>query len=110
MKQSQSEKLRRTLSAPSTPPWHTAEEQTALQMPRIVPAFELDPLGQLRVLALRAGGVGIASVRADQAVHHQLERRRDLIPVHRRNDHDAVSGDPHWIDLVHPVLGLAERM
>src|SRR5215468_2225386 len=79
-------------------------------MSGIVPTFELDPLGQLRVLALRARGVGIASVRADQAVHHQLERRGDLIPVHWRNDHDAVSGDPHWIDLVHPVLGLAERM
>src|SRR5262245_34763389 len=79
-------------------------------MPGIVPAFELDPLGQFRVLALRARGVRIASVGADETVHHQLERRRDLIPVHGRNDHDAVSGNPHGIDLVHPVLGLTERM
>ena len=34
----------------------------------------------------------------------------DLIPVHRRDDHDAVRRDPHRIDLVHPVLRLAERI
>jgi hypothetical protein len=30
--------------------------------------------------------------------------------VHRTDDHDAVRRDPHRIDLVHPVVGLAQRM
>ena len=59
---------------------------------------------------MRARRVGIAAVGADQPVHHQLQRRGHLIPVHRRDDHDAVRRDPHRIDVVHPVLRLAERI
>ena len=85
-------------------------EQPAGQMARIIPAVEFDLLGLLRVLALRQRRIGVAAVGTDQPVHHQLERRGDLVPVHRRDDHDAMRCDPQRVDLVHPVLGLAERM
>src|SRR5205814_9846193 len=55
-------------------PVHDDREQPALEMARIVPAFELDLFGELGVLTLRAGGVGVSAVCADEAVHHQLER------------------------------------
>ena len=89
---------------------HDDGEQPAGKMARIVPAVELDLLRLLRVLAVGARRIGIAAVGADQPVHHQLQRRGDLVPVHRRDDHDAVRRHPHRIDVVHPVLRLAERI
>src|SRR5215471_9512994 len=79
-------------------------------MPGIVPTFELYLLGELGVFALRTGRIGVSAICANQAVHHELERRRDLIPVHGRDDHDSVRGDPHWIDLVHAILRLTKRI
>ena len=84
-------------------------KQPALQMPRIVPALELDLFRELRILAW-VGRIGVAAIGADQPIHHQLQRRRHLIPVHRGEDHDAMGRDPHRIDLIHPVLRLAQRM
>ena len=85
-------------------------EQPARQVLGVVPALQLDLLGPLRVLAVGAGRVGVAAVGADQPVHHQLQRRGDLVPVDRRHDHDPVRLDPHRVDLVHPVLRLAQRV
>jgi hypothetical protein len=54
---------------------HDDGEQPTLEVAGIVPALKFDLLRQLRVLALRARGIRIASIRADETVHHQLERR-----------------------------------
>ncbi len=54
--------------------------------------------------------IGIAAIRADQAVDHQLQGARRLIPVHRRHDHHAVRGNEARVDLVHPVVDLTEAM
>ena len=57
---------------------------------------------------MRACGIGITVIDADKPVHHELEDTRHLIPVHRHNNHDAVRRHPAQINLIHPVLGLAE--
>ena len=82
-------------------------ENSPREMPRIVPPFEFDCLGFPGVLAMGSGRVGIAAVGAYQPVHHQLQWRGNAVPVDRSDDHDPVGGDPHGIDFVHPVLGLA---
>jgi hypothetical protein len=56
-------------------PMHDDGEQPTREMAGIIPALELDLLRQLGVLALRARWIRIASVSADEPVHHQLERR-----------------------------------
>lgn len=56
-------------------PMHDDGEQPTLEVAGIVPALKFDLLRQLRVLPLRARGIRIASIRAHETVHHQLERR-----------------------------------
>ena len=80
------------------------------EMLGIVPALELERLGLRGILAGGAGRIRVAAIRADKTVDHQFERARRLVPVHRRDDHDAVRCDPALVDFVHPVVGLAERM
>ena len=59
---------------------------------------------------MRRGRIRIAPVGADQPVHHGLQRPWCLVPVHWRDNHDAVRRDPERIDFIHPVLHLAERI
>ena len=75
-----------------------------------VPALQLERLGLGGILAVGRGRVGIAAVGADQPVDHRLERRRALVPVHRRDDDDGVGQRPALVDLVHPVVRLRERV
>src|SRR4051812_41342970 len=59
---------------------------------------------------MRRSWIGIAAVGANQAVDHQLQPRGCLVPVDRTDDHDPMRCRPHWINVNHPVLHLAERM
>ena len=76
-------------SASRTPSWpcdvavRDDRERAAGEVPRIGPAGELERLGRRRVLAARRRRIGIAAVGAHQAVDHQLQARRRLVPVHR---------------------------
>src|SRR5437868_7787517 len=54
--------------------------------------------------------IRISTVGANQAIHHELERARHLIPMDRGHDHDPVRSYPPRIQLVHPILRLAEVM
>jgi hypothetical protein len=85
-------------------------EQTAGEVTGIGPSLELERLGFLRLFAIGGGRIGIASVGAHQPVHHQFQHAWCLIPVHGRDDHDAVRRDPARVDLVHPVVDLTHRV
>jgi|GEM_PF-6749795 len=43
-------------------------------------------------------------------IDHRFETRWRLIPIDRRDDHDTVCADPQRIDLVHPIVGLLQRI
>ncbi|MGY4228576.1 hypothetical protein ACVMIH_005937 [Bradyrhizobium sp. USDA 4503] len=80
-------------------------------MPKCRPRkCEFERLGFARGLAVGRGRIGIAAIGADQAIDHRLESGRRLVPVDGRDDHDAVRAHPQRIDLVHPVVGLPERV
>ena len=89
---------------------HHDRKIPAGEVPRIRPALQLHRLGLGGLLAMGRGGIGIAAIGADQPVDHRLQARRRVIPVHRRDDHDAMRRHPQRIDLVHPVAGLAQRI
>src|SRR5437867_1772252 len=85
---------------------HEDRKRATGEMARVVPAVELQLLRQLGGFSARRCWIRIAAVGTDEAIHHQLQRARRLVPVHRRDDHDAMRGNPAWIDLVHPVVHL----
>ena len=89
---------------------HDDRKQPSGEVARIGPALEFELFRPGRVLARSRGWIGISTVGADEAVDHRLETGWRLIPVHRGYDHDPVSSRPHRIDLVHPVIDLADRM
>ena len=62
------------------------------------------------MLAARGGRVGVAAVGADEAVDHELQCARRLVPVHGRQQDHAVSRRPALVDLAHPVVHLVQRM
>src|SRR3546814_5015960 len=64
----------------------------------------------LGILAVGRSRIGFAAIGANQPVDHQLHRARRMIPVDRRDQHDAVRPNPEWVDVVHHVLRLAERV
>ena len=76
----------------------------------IVPAGELDLLRLGWILAVCRCRIGVASVRAHQPVHEQLEHARHLVPVDGRHDDDAVRRGEALVDLGHPVVFLAEAV
>ena len=84
-------------------------EAAVREVAGIVPAL-LELLCALGILALRTTGIRVAAVGTHHSVHHRLESRGRLVPVHRTDDHDAVRRDPQRIDVVHPVMRLAERV
>jgi hypothetical protein len=86
---------------------HDDRKKPASEMSRLVPSRELELLRLLGVLAVRTGRVRISAIGADEAIHHQLQWRRDLILVHQRDDHDPMCRHPHRIDLVfdEPMIG-----
>jgi hypothetical protein len=51
---------------------HDEPEMPPGQMARIGPAFQLQRLGLVGVLAMRRGWIGIAAVGTDQPVYHRL--------------------------------------
>ena len=73
MKRSQSEISPHVLRALDIPV-HDDREQPTLEMAGIVPTFELDLFSELGIFTLRTSGIGVSSVCADEAIHHQLER------------------------------------
>lgn len=83
-------------------------KESAGEMFRIGPALELERFGLLGDLAMRRRWIGIPAIGSHEAVDHGLERRRCLVPMHGCDDHDPMRSDPHWVDLIHPVIGLAE--
>jgi hypothetical protein len=83
---------------------------TARQMARIRPAFQFQRLGLVCFFAMGGGRIGIAAVSADQPIHHRFQPGWRVIPVHRRHDHYSVGRDPQRVDLVHPVVSLAQRI
>src|SRR5665213_1332779 len=85
-------------------------EEPPGKMLRIGPAGELQRLRLVRVLAMGRGRVGVAAIGADQAVDHQLQHARRLIPIDWRQDHDAVGRRPARVDVRHPVADLAQRV
>ena len=89
---------------------HDHGEYPPRKMARIIPAGEFDGLCLAGILAVGEGRIGIAAIGAHHAVHHQLDRGRHLVPVDGGDDHDAMRGNPHREDVVHPVLHLAERV
>ena len=89
---------------------HDQPVRPASQMLGVVPAGQLQRLGQLGLLALGGGRVRIAAIGTYQPVDHQLEHAWRLVPVHRREDDDAVGGSPFLVDFSHPVVGLARSV
>jgi hypothetical protein len=55
-------------------------------------------------------GSGTAAIGANETVHHRLGPGRGMIPVDRRHDQNSLGSDPHGVDLVHPIVCLAERV
>jgi hypothetical protein len=76
----------------------------------VIPAFELKRLGCGRIFAVRGGRVGVAAVGAHQSVNHELEWAGCLVPVHGRQNDDAMRSSPALINFSHPVAGLSLRM
>ena len=72
--ESQSVSLSRSVLGALGVAMHHNREDASREMPRIVPARELELFRFLSVLAVGRGRVGIAAVGADQAVDHQLQR------------------------------------
>ena len=56
------------------------------------------------------GRVWVPAIGANGAVHHELERARDLIPMDGCDDHDPMGRDPAGIEVVHPIVDLPEVM
>jgi len=78
-------------------------------MARIGPAFQFQFFRGRDAFHPCRRGIGIAAVRADEPVDHQLQRTWCLIPVDGRHDHHAVGCDPLRINFRHPVVDLSER-
>jgi len=83
-------------------------EMPAGQMPRIRPASIPAPWPP-RLLAVVEVGSGLPpSAQTSRSIIASARSAHDT--VHRRHDHDTVRRDPHRIDLVHPIVGLTERI
>ncbi len=54
--------------------------------------------------------VRVASVSADQAIDHEFKNARCLVPIHGRDDHDSLGGDPPRVNLAHPVRHLTQTV
>jgi hypothetical protein len=80
------------------------------EVARIGPSCELDLFCFLSVLAACGRQIGVAAIGTNEPINHQLERGGRPIPIHRAHDHHAVRGDPHRIDIIHPVAGLSDRV
>jgi len=74
----------------------------------IGPSLEFNLLGTASIFSLRKRWIRIATISTNEPIHHQLQRRRNLEPVHGRNDHNAVGSYPQRIDFIHPILRLPE--
>src|SRR5262249_55569625 len=79
-------------------------------MTRVMPALKFQFLRSLRILAARQSRIRIAPVRTDQAVDHQLQRARRLVPMDRAEDHHAMCGNPTRINFRHPIVDLSHSM
>src|SRR6185436_16502221 len=86
---------------------HNDGEHAAGEVTRIAPSGELEFFRFFHTLPARRRRIRIAAVGADEAIDHQLQHARRLIPVHGRNDQHAVRRNPARIQLVHPVIHLA---
>jgi hypothetical protein len=85
---------------------HDSGEESITQVMWIRPARQLERFGFVGILSMGRTGIRISAIRTDQTINHGLQRTGCLVPVDRRDDHDAVSGHPEWIDLIHPIVGL----
>jgi hypothetical protein len=78
------------------------------QVLRVVPPAQLELLRTLRVLARGARWIGVSAIGTDQAVDHQLEHARSLVPMNGRENQYAMGGRPLLVDLRHPIVDLVE--
>ena len=85
-------------------------EDASGEVAGIIPARELEFLRLLHTLPACRRRIRVAAVGAHEAIDHQFQYARRLIPVHRRDDHHALRRDPARIELVHPVIHLAHRV
>ena len=103
MSVSQSVSDRRSVSAPTVSPWTTTANTRPARCRGYAHPFSSSAFASSDLLPVRRRLIGIAAVRAHQAVDHQLQHARRLIPVDGRDDHHAVRSHPARIELVHPV-------
>ena len=110
MSVSQSLSERRSVSAPAASPWTTTEKRRPARCRGYGQPLSSSAFASSAFLPWVDVGSGLPPSAQTEAIHHQLEHARRLVPVHRRDDHHAVRRHPARVDLVHPVAGLAQRV
>ena len=76
----------------------------------IGPAGEFDLLGLGDIFTRSRCRIGIATIGTNQAIDHELQAARHLIPIDGGGDEDAVRGHPFRVDLIHPIVSLAKAV
>jgi len=84
-------------------------EMPAGQMPWVGPSVKFQQLLPLGLLCVGRRGWDCRR-RANEAVDHSLQGGGVWYSWRAGHDHDAMSCNPHRINIVHPIVGLAERV